>query len=165
MRIGVIADTHVPSRAKKLPAALVEGLQGVDLILHAGDWVTLDIVQELEKIAPVDGIAGNNDGEEIVRRFGRKKLLTLAGYQIGMVHGDGRSKTTERRAWEAFKGEGVDVIVFGHSHIPLSRMQDGVLLFNPGSPTDKRRQPKFSYGIIQLGETVKANHFFYSDKS
>lgn len=165
MRIGIISDTHMPSRAKQLPQALKKGLSGVDMILHAGDWTKLDVVDALQQIAPVDGVAGNNDGEDIIRKFGRKKILTLAGYRIGMVHGDGYKKTTEVRAWEAFAGEKVDIILFGHSHVPFLREHQGVLVFNPGSPTDKRRQPRYSYGILTLGDTAKAQHFYYDDKS
>jgi putative phosphoesterase len=165
MRIGIVADTHMPRSAKKLPDALVKGLQGVHSILHLGDWTSLNVAEWLEQIAPVDGVAGNNDGEAVAARFGRKKVLELAGYRIGMVHGDGIRKTTEARAWEAFAGERVDVILFGHSHIPLGKQEKGVLLFNPGSPTDKRRQPLFSYGILELSDTIDAKHYFYSDKS
>ncbi|MBN6188881.1 metallophosphoesterase [Aneurinibacillus sp. BA2021] len=164
MRIGVIADTHMPSRAKALPRALVGGLQGVDMIIHAGDFTSASIIGQLEEIAAVEGVAGNNDGPEIVERFGRKKVLTLGAYRAGLVHGDGKSKTTERRAIDAFAGEEVDMIIFGHSHAPLMRWHEGILLFNPGSPTDKRRQPQFSYGILELGEDIHAHHCFYPSK-
>ncbi|MEW9669098.1 metallophosphoesterase family protein [Ammoniphilus sp. 3BR4] len=165
MRIGVISDTHMPSRSKQIPQALLKGLKNVDLILHAGDWTQLEVVRAFEKLAPLDGVAGNNDGEEIVGRFGRKKILTFSGYRIGMVHGDGIKKTTEVRAWEAFAGEKVDIILFGHSHVPFLRKHQGVLLFNPGSPTDKRRQLQYSYGILALSSTIQAQHFYYSDKT
>lgn len=164
MRIGVVSDTHIPSRAKRLPPALMEGLQEVDMILHAGDFTSLDVVKELEAIAPLEGVAGNNDGEDILARFGRKKVLELGGFRIGLIHGDGKSKTTERRAWDAFAGQKVDAVIFGHSHAPLLRWHEGVLLFNPGSPTDKRRQPEFSYGILELGKTIAAQHYFYRSK-
>lgn len=165
MRIGIISDTHMPTRAKQLPQAVRKGLSGVDMILHAGDWTKLDVVDALEQIAPVDGVAGNNDGEDIVQKFGRKKILTLAGYRIGIVHGDGFKKTTEVRAWEAFSGDKVDIILFGHSHVPFLREHQGVLVFNPGSPTDKRRQPQYSYGILSLGDKAQAQHFYYDDKT
>jgi putative phosphoesterase len=161
MRIGVVADTHVPKRAKKLPSALLEGFEGVDLILHAGDWVSLDVAKELEQLAPVDGIAGNNDGDDIRRRFGESKILQLEGYRIGLVHGDGKKGTTAKRAWDSFRTDHVNVIIFGHSHIPFSQNHHGVLLFNPGSPTDKRRQPRYSFGIIELGNTINARHYYF----
>jgi hypothetical protein len=165
MKIGVVSDTHMPAKAKKLPDLLVQGLQGVDYILHAGDWVSLDVADLLGRIAPVDGIAGNNDGEKIRTKFGRKKIITLGGRHIGLVHGDGTKKTTEERAWEAFHKDDVDLIIFGHSHIPVQMIRKGVLMFNPGSPTDKRRQPLYSYGIIELGPKIHAKHYFYENKS
>ncbi|MCZ8515913.1 metallophosphoesterase family protein [Paenibacillus filicis] len=163
MRIGVVSDTHMYSRAKALPAALVRGLVGVDLILHAGDWVDEEVVDLFLAIAPVEAIAGNNDGPSLVRRFGRRKELTLGGKKIGMVHGDGGRQTAET-AFHSFKAAPVDLIVFGHSHIPYLERRGGVLLFNPGSPTDKRRQPKYSFGIVTLGETITAEHHYYDSK-
>jgi putative phosphoesterase len=165
MRIGVIADTHLTNRATKLPDSLIEGLQGVDYILHAGDWVSLETVALAQQLAPVDGIAGNNDGEEIIERFGRKKLLTVEGYRIGLIHGDGTRKTTEERAREAFQEERPDIVIFGHSHTPYLRTNDGILMFNPGSPTDKRRQAQYSYGILELAEEIRAWHMFYDRKA
>ncbi|SDC50103.1 hypothetical protein SAMN02799630_00167 [Paenibacillus sp. UNCCL117] len=168
MRIGIVSDTHLYDHKPELPAALVEGLQDVDRILHAGDWIGESIVDRLAAIAPVDGIAGNNDGPGIVRRFGRRKVLELAGRRIGLIHGDG-GRSTPDTAYRAFcSAEGkpeVDVIVFGHSHIPFSETRGGVLLFNPGSPTDKRRQQLFSYGILELTDRIEARHVYYADRS
>ena len=166
MRIAVISDTHMPKRAKQIPKRLLQGIQGVDLILHAGDWTNLEVFNLFEKIAPIDGVAGNNDGPEIISRLGRKKMINVAGVRIGMIHGDGTQKTTEIRAWQAFANEQVDVIIFGHSHIPFLKWHKGVLIFNPGSPTDKRFQPRYSYGILELsGGKIQAKHFYYDDKS
>jgi putative phosphoesterase len=164
MRIGVISDTHLSERAVKLPDALVKGLDGVDLILHAGDWVSPEIIALVERIAPCEGIAGNNDGPEIIQHFGRKKLLKLAGFRIGLIHGDGYRKTTEERAREAFQAEHPDVVIFGHSHSPFMQQIDGMLMFNPGSPTDKRRQKQFSYGMLEMREKIKAWHVYYDSK-
>jgi putative phosphoesterase len=165
MKIGVISDTHLSDRAEKLPDALVDGLRGVDFIIHAGDWVSMKVISLVERIAPCDGVAGNNDGPDIVERFGRSKILTLAGIRIGLVHGDGFRKTTAERALDAFQGERTDIIVFGHSHIPECRHAGETLLFNPGSPTDKRRQPRYSYGVLDLsGGIVDAQLYFYDSK-
>lgn len=165
LKIGVISDTHMPSRSLKLPQRLVDGLQGVDLILHAGDWIAEEVAVRLAEIAPVDGIAGNNDGEEIRNRFGRQKVLTLEGIRIGLIHGDGYHKSTPERAFEAFRELQVAMVIFGHSHIPYKRMHQDVLLFNPGSPTDKRFEKRYSYGLVTLGETITAEHYYYDDKS
>jgi putative phosphoesterase len=164
MRIGVISDTHLSARVTKLPDSLVAGLQGVDMILHAGDWVSLETVDLVEQLAPCEGVAGNNDGEEIMERFGKKKLIELGGYRIGIVHGDGIRKTTEERAREAFRQDQPHIVIFGHSHIPYLQTIEGMLMFNPGSPSDKRRQPQYSYGILELTDTIKAWHVFYDSK-
>ncbi|WP_010269292.1 metallophosphoesterase family protein [Paenibacillus senegalensis] len=165
MKLGIVSDTHMPRSAKTLPKALVEGFQDVDRILHAGDWQSMWVYEELSLLAPVEGVAGNTDGWDIADRFGQRKILTLNGWTIGLIHGDGIGKTTEMRAYDAFQGDGVDLIIFGHSHIPLKVEHGGVLLFNPGSPTDKRRQPQYSFGLITLGETIQAEHVFFDDKS
>jgi putative phosphoesterase len=165
VRIGVVSDTHMFGRSRELPMALILGLQGVDHILHAGDWMDGHIPDLFERIAPIDGVAGNNDGMEMVQRFGRCKVLHLAGYRIGLVHGDGGKKTTLERAMDMLSDSSVDCIVFGHSHIPYQAVHDGILMFNPGSPTDKRRQPRYSYGILKLGDTLEAEIHYYDDKS
>jgi uncharacterized protein len=168
MRIGIVSDTHLYDHKPELPAALAEGLRGVDLILHAGDWIAESIADRLSEIAPVDGVAGNNDGAEIVRRFGRRKVMDLAGYRIGIVHGDG-GRSTPDTAFQAFCDANgkptTDIVLFGHSHIPFSELRSGVLLFNPGSPTDKRRQALYSYGILELADQIGARHYYYADRS
>jgi putative phosphoesterase len=164
MKIGVIADTHMPRRAKQFPEALIKGLQGVDMILHAGDWQTIEVYEALKRIAPVDGVAGNVDGEDIVRRFGRKKILTFGGFNVGITHGDGTRKTTEKRVREVFQDHNVDLIIFGHSHIPLHKKEKDLILFNPGSPTDKRRQPQYSFGIVTIDDDISVRHLYYEHK-
>lgn len=166
LRIGVVSDTHMYARGKKLPDALVEGLAGVDLILHAGDFTDPAVAALFEAIAPLEAVAGNNDGAAIVERFGYRKTIELGGRRIGLVHGhDGPGPSTEWKALHAFRDEKVDIVVFGHSHVPHHELIDGVRLFNPGSPTDKRWQPRYSYGIIELGERIEAAHMYYDDKS
>lgn len=166
IRIGVVSDTHMFSRGRKLPDELVAGLAGVDLILHAGDFTDPAVIPLLESIAPLEAVAGNNDGMEIVRRFGYRRIVTAGGKRIGVVHGhQGPGRSTEAKASLAFRDEPVDIIVFGHSHAPhYERTPDGVLLFNPGSPTDKRWQAQYSYGLIEIGDRVEAVHRFYDDK-
>lgn len=165
-RVGVVSDTHMFSRGAKLPDILVRGLHGVDLLLHAGDFTDPAVIPLLEQIAPLEAVAGNNDGMDIVRKFGYRKVLEVNGRKIGLVHGhDGPGNSTEHRALFAFRNETVDIVVFGHSHVPYCAEQGDVLLFNPGSPTDKRRQPRYSYGMIELGGRMEARHYYYDDKS
>jgi putative phosphoesterase len=167
MRIGLVSDTHLGASAVKLPDALVRGLQGVDYILHAGDWTHPHVAEMLEHIAPVDGVAGNNDGPELVRRYGRRKLIELGGCRIGIVHGDlGQGRWTEEKAQTSFREDRTGLILFGHSHTPYRKRAGDTLLFNPGSPVQKRRQPLYSYGILKLsGGRVDAEHYYYDDRS
>ncbi|MDO7905699.1 metallophosphoesterase [Paenibacillus sp. JX-17] len=166
MRIVVVSDTHMPRMAKQLPAHLISGLKGADLILHAGDWTEWSVYEQLSAYAPVHGIAGNNDPRSIVERLGYQTIIEAAGRRFGIVHGHGTRGTTEGRAVAAFAGEQVDCIIYGHSHIPAKSLQNGVWVFNPGSPTDRRRQKKYSYGIITTDQDgLKLTHHLYDSKS
>lgn len=150
MKIGVVADTHMPRCGRSLPLPLVQGLQGVDLILHLGDVTTWEVVAQFEAIAPFDAVAGNNDPPELWERFGRKKVLTAAGMRIGLIHGDGFRSTTRERAIRAFENEAVAMVLYGHSHSPDCSREGDLWVVNPGSPTDKRRQPHFSFALVTL---------------
>lgn len=164
MKIGVVSDTHISRAGKALPQVLVEEFQKVDHILHLGDWVVMEVYDQLAELAPVEGIAGNNDGTAIVRRFGERKIVTLEGMRFGMIHGHApySRKGTDGNALLAFEGEEVDCILFGHSHQPLLRRENGILLFNPGSPTDKRREKRYSFGLLEIaGGAIEARHVFF----
>jgi len=152
--IGVVSDTHFPRFGRTLPRALEAGLRraAVTRILHCGDLTDLLAVPLFEAIAPFDAVAGNNDGAEIRKHFARRKVLEVDGIRIGMVHGDGSRGTTKDRALEAFAEGEVDVVLFGHSHRPLVTRERGVIVANPGSPTDKRLNPLYSYAILTIAE-------------
>ena len=145
MRIGVLADTHMPRRAKELPQQMLHAFAGVDLILHAGDLVVADVLDTLRAIAPVEAVAGNNDPESLGLPLTRS--LTVAGYRIGLAPGhEGDGKSTVERALSHFPG--YDCVVFGHSHMPYQAWHGPTLAFNPGSATDRRRAPHCSYGML-----------------
>lgn len=163
-KIIIVSDTHIPMRAKKLPQALVAECQRADFIIHAGDWQTLDVYYELAAYAETDGVTGNVDPWDILDRFGKKKIFTFGDVRIGVIHGDGVRQTTEQRAFDAFADDDVDIIVFGHSHIPVMRDVQGVTLFNPGSPTDKRQQPQYSFGLLEITDTWELRHVFFDSK-
>lgn len=164
-KIIILSDTHIPARAKRLPKILLEACEEADLILHAGDWQSLDVYFELAAYAETIGVAGNVDPWEIVDRFGKKKILTVDNLKIGITHGDGIRKTTQQRAFDAFAEDNVDLVIFGHSHVPLQKEINGTTLFNPGSPTDKRRQQQYSFGILEVGETWNVQHVFFDKES
>ncbi|MBM7691344.1 putative phosphoesterase [Peribacillus deserti] len=166
MKVIVISDTHMPRKGKALPKKLTEELKRADLIIHGGDWQNLDVYQELSLYGEVKGVYGNVDQAEIRNLFPEKQVIEAGGIRIGLVHGHGRRLTTEKRAIAAFEGVEVDCIIFGHSHIPVKKMVGKTLLFNPGSPTDKRRQDMYSFGILMIQKgKIDAEHIFFSDKS
>ncbi|HLS08084.1 metallophosphoesterase [Lentibacillus sp.] len=164
MKIVVTADTHLKETGK-LPARLTSEFQTADLIIHAGDWKTADVYTELASYGDVKGVYGNIDGDDIRERLPAKQMLTIAGFKVGIVHGHGDKKTTERRAIESFADEHPDVIIFGHSHIPMLRYFKKQLLLNPGSPTNKRTVPYYSFALLEIGDDIHAELVFFSDKS
>lgn len=115
----------------------------------------------LAHYAEVRGVYGNVDPDDITEKLPAQEVVHVNGYKIGIVHGHGDKKTTERRALNAFEGKELDIIIFGHSHIPLIRYVKKTLLFNPGSPTDKRRLPYYSYGILEIDEYLRTEIIFF----
>lgn len=171
MIIGVVSDTHMPRMARQLPAQLVKSFRNVDLIVHLGDWVDMRVYKQLAALAPVEGVAGNNDSQEIIHKFGYQKIMQLETKRIGLVHGhlpaNGFALTTPDKALLSFAGERLDAILFGHSHQPLLQVQEnGLLLFNPGSPTDKRRAPSYSFGLLEIkAGKIHAKHVYMDNKN
>lgn len=164
MYIVVLADTHIPKKAKVIPKTMENDLKKADLIIHAGDWQVPEVAEELRKYAPVEGVTGNVDNDKMCKLFPKKRKIEADGFFLGVTHGDGKSKTTEQRALEVFKNEAIDILIFGHSHIPVLREHDNTILFNPGSPTDKRRQKQYSYGIIETGNNLNVKHVYFDSK-
>ena len=167
--IGLVSDTHLPRFGRALPHALEAGLRGANVtrILHMGDMTEPIAIGLFEAIAPLDAVAGNNDPKTIWKRYGRKKVVTIDDVRIGMVHGDvGRARTTHDNAIAAFADEAVNVILYGHSHRPFVGKREGVVVANPGSPTDKRLMPLFSYGLLRLdGGTATVLLKFYASRA
>ena len=157
MRIGVLSDTHISDRGKEIPPKILEDFRGADLILLAGDLTALFVLERLKKIAPVVAVAGNMDTPEVARTLKRKEIIACGKFRIGLFHGLGPPSGLIDRLKEEFKDDKVDVIVFGHSHNPVNEYIDGVLYFNPGSPTDKVFSRYNSYGIIEINDEIKAH--------
>lgn len=151
MLIAVLSDTHAPRFWKRCPTRVAEQLDGVDLILHAGDVCTVDVLEELQTWAPVLAVRGNNDGDDIAewgapdtRRF------DLQGVQVGMIHDTGWAQGRGPRLTRLFPD--TDLVVFGHSHIAWNKVHGNQRAFNPGSPTDRRRQPHGTMGLIEIDD-------------
>jgi putative phosphoesterase len=140
-----MSDTHLPKRAKELPDELLGRIPEADAVIHAGDWVdaaTLDLLQA--RACRVIGVYGNNDGPDLRARLPEVARAELGGLRFGVIHDSGPAQGRERRCEERFPD--LDVLVFGHSHIPWdSTAPGGLRLLNPGSPTDRRRQPYCTY--------------------
>ncbi|MGW0698970.1 metallophosphoesterase family protein [Streptomyces sp. NPDC002867] len=145
MRLLLISDTHVPRRARRLPDEVMARVEEADVVIHAGDWVdtaTLDLLED--RSARLLAVYGNNDGDALRARLPEVARAELGGLRFGVVHETGPAAGRERRCAERFPD--LDVLVFGHSHIPWDTTAPGGLrLLNPGSPTDRRRQPHHTY--------------------
>jgi uncharacterized protein len=147
----VLADTHAPRRWQRCPPAVARHLRGADLILHAGDVCTADVLDELSGYAPVRAVRGNNDGPDVAAWGAPNTLeLDLAGLPVAMVHDSGSSTGRCARLRRRFPG--AQLVLFGHSHIPLDLMGAGIRIFNPGSPTDRRRQPHCTIGLLHIDD-------------
>jgi putative phosphoesterase len=142
----IVADTHVPPRARDLPPQVWDAVEAADVVLHAGDWVDVALLDALEARARrVVGVHGNNDGPALRARLPEVAVAELGGVRLAVVHETGPAGGRERRCDERFGGL-ADVLVFGHSHMPWDTTTPGGLrLLNPGSPTDRRRQPHCTY--------------------
>ena len=152
MRVAVLSDTHAPRRWKSCPPAVAPYLRAADLILHAGDVCTAEVLGELEQYAPVTAVLGNNDGADVAA-WGAPETtaLDIEGLRIAMIHDSGPSVGRLARMRRRFPDS--DLVVFGHSHIPLhERAADGFQIFNPGSPTDRRRSPHHTMGVARAAQ-------------
>jgi uncharacterized protein len=151
VKIVAISDTHAPRRWKSCPPRVAAHLRGADLILHAGDVCTAPVLDELAGYAPVHAVLGNNDGPDVAGWGAPETLsLDLGGLRVAMIHDSGASTGRLRRMRRRFPD--ADLVVFGHSHIPLDESADGLRIFNPGSPTDRRRQPHGTIGLLTVAE-------------
>jgi uncharacterized protein len=151
MLVAVISDTHLPRGARRLPDAFVERIRAADLLLHAGDFMTVEVLRELERIGPpLVGVHGNVDTAELRRLLPAERIVRAEDARIAMVHDAGPSAGRLERLRRRF-GDSADAVVFGHSHLPLhERAADGFQIFNPGSPTERRRAPAHTMGLAQV---------------
>ena len=151
MVIAVISDTHLPRGGRRLPDACVERIAAADLLLHAGDFSTLEVLRELEAIGPpVAGVHGNVDSAELRRVLPPERVVEADGARIAVLHDAGPRAGRLERMKRRF-GDRAEIVVFGHSHLPLhEQAPDGFQIFNPGSPTERRRAPAHTMGRITV---------------
>jgi putative phosphoesterase len=146
--IAVISDTHMPRGRRRLPGACVERIRSADLVLHAGDVATAEVLDEIAAIGPpLEAVHGNVDSAELRGRLPESLTVDAAGCQIAMVHDAGPARGRLARMRRRFPEAAA--VVFGHSHIPLHEQDGGFQIFNPGSATDRRRQPRHTMGIAE----------------
>jgi len=153
----LIADTHLPTRARDLPDSVWDQVARVDVVFHAGDWVEPPLLDELEARAKrLVGCWGNNDGDELRRRLPERAEAVLEGVRFTVVHETGGSNGRDARMATTYPD--TDVLVFGHSHIPWdTTARTGLRLLNPGSPTDRRRQPFCTYMTATVADSALSN--------
>lgn len=157
-RLLLLADTHVPGRAKDLPSLVWDAVAAADVVVHAGDWTSVELLDRLrERAAGLLGVYGNNDGADLRARLPEVARASLDGLRLAVVHETGPAADRERRCAAAY-GADTDVLVFGHSHIPWdSTAPGGLRLLNPGSPTDKRRQPAATFLTARVAKGALAD--------
>jgi putative phosphoesterase len=157
MKVVVLSDTHAPRRWKSCPPAVAGQLRQADLILHGGDVCTAGVLEELSQYAPVRAVVGNNDGADVAAWGAEPTLeLDLDGLPVAMLHDSGQATGRLRRMRRAFPA--ARLVIFGHSHIPLDEADGELRIFNPGSPTDRRRQPHGTIGVLRIasGQLLEA---------
>jgi putative phosphoesterase len=148
--IAIISDTHLPRGDRRLPAACVSRLRAADLIIHAGDLIAVSVLEQLRGFGQVQAVHGNVDGAAVRSLLPSRLELTVGDARLGIVHDAGAAKGRLERLRRSFTD--ADAVIFGHSHIPLLERDrsSGFQIFNPGSPTDKRRQPSYTMGWAQI---------------
>jgi uncharacterized protein len=147
--IAVVSDTHLPRGARRIPDQCLEHMASADLILHAGDFVSVEALEQIESLGPpLAAVHGNVDSMDVRRRVPGERTVDAAGVKIGMIHDAGPSRGRIERMRARFPDAAA--VVYGHSHIPLHEERDGFQLFNPGSPTERRRQPRHTMGLARV---------------
>ncbi len=144
----IIADTHIPRRARALPEGLLPHLGRADHLLHAGDLMDPALLEELAAYAPVRAVRGNLDPPDL--DLPESLEFELGGVRVAMIHDSGRKQGRQTRLRRRFPD--ARIVVFGHSHIPFLEDENGFMLLNPGSPTDKRRQPRHTFALLRAEE-------------
>jgi len=165
MKIAILSDTHVKKHSDKLFKLIDTLFNEVDMIIHAGDYISNSVALKLKEHKNFVGVWGNNDKGYIRDLLKEKVILSIEGYKVGLYHGHGHgnSKNTLTTAYDKFIDDKVNIIIFGHTHQPLVLTKNKILMINPGSPSCKRREPWYSYVILEIkGKTIDVNLKFFS---
>jgi putative phosphoesterase len=149
--LGVISDTHLLEA--DVPLQVIETFRGADIILHAGDVVAMPVIDQLSEVAETVAVRGNMDHGDVVRVLSESLVIDVQGFKIGLVHGHGPPWGMVRKVRAVF--DDVDCIVFGHTHQPLLERKDGILFFNPGSPTDRRFAKVNTFGLLEITDRLE----------
>jgi putative phosphoesterase len=160
--IAVIADTHMPKGARAMPDLCVALLGEAEAVLHAGDFTRVEVLRELEEISggPVHAVHGNVDEAELRRLLPATLEVELGGHRVAMIHDAGPAKGRLARMRRRFPT--AEAVVFGHSHLPLHEVGEGFRIFNPGSPTERRRAPQRSMGLLDVaGREPRFEHVWF----
>lgn len=157
MKIGIISDTHTSKHFSKLKDFLLKNLKDADLIIHAGDYTSSEVISILKERGDFIGVYGNNDKSKIRSILPCKHVITIEDYKIGICHGDGSKKNTIDNVMDTFKDEKLDIIIYGHSHKPCIFTKGKTMYLNPGSCLSKRKEPWFSYIILELDKNCPIN--------
>jgi hypothetical protein len=150
--IAIVSDTHMPRGARRLPDACVKRIASADLLIHAGDFMTAAVMRDLEAIGPpLAAVHGNVDDAELRNTLPEERIVETDGARIALLHDAGPRAGRLERMRRRF-GDRADAVVFGHSHLPLHERGDGFQIFNPGSPTERRRAPTHTMGLARVKE-------------
>ncbi len=165
MKIGVLSDTHIPVVAESIPEVVIGTFkrEGVSLIVHCGDIVEETVIFDLMEIAPVKAVCGNMDRPSVRNNYPDVETFEVEGVKFLVTHGWGDAQSLPDRIYQSYASKGVDVILFGHSHRPCNMRREGVLLFNPGSPTDTFYTPRRSFGILEVKEGSVSGSIIFID--
>lgn len=158
MILGILSDTHISnSNVQKIPQKILEDFKRVDMIIHAGDLIDLSVLEQLRSSCDnIKAVSGNMDPEEVRKKLPQKEIIKINNHKIGVMHGWGPPNNLVELLTREFKDDGVDIIIFGHSHHPLNEKRGNILFFNPGSTMDKIFAPYNSYGIMEINDKIEA---------
>ncbi len=154
MRICVISDTHIPDRYEELPAQLVSEIKQSDLVIHAGDFTSYDLYQQIRHLKPLKAVLGNMDTPELRDHLKEKEAFAVKNFKIGIMHGYGNPAMMLQTIKENFDNS-FDLVVFGHSHTPFQEKSGKTIYLNPGSPTDKIFAPYNTFGIVEINGDLR----------